>query len=77
LAAPKIATGFFGGATVEIVRRLKDAAAGEINVKASGGIRTLEDTLALIEAGADRIGSSVSVEIMKEYNRINIAGIKS
>jgi len=73
----KTATGFFGGATVEIVRRLKDAAAGEIKVKASGGIRTLEDTLALIEAGADRIGSSVSVEIMKEYNRINAAGTKA
>jgi len=63
----KTATGFFGGATVEIVKRLKDASAGQIKVKASGGIRTLNDTIALINAGADRIGSSASVEIMREY----------
>jgi deoxyribose-phosphate aldolase len=65
----KTATGFFGGATVEIVKRLKDASGGKIKVKASGGIRTLADTKALIAAGADRIGSSASVEIMEEYFR--------
>jgi deoxyribose-phosphate aldolase len=63
----KTATGFFGGATVEIVERLKKAAGGKIKVKASGGIRNLKDALALIKAGADRIGSSASVEIIKEY----------
>lgn len=62
----KTATGFFGGATVETVKRLKQAAQGKIKVKASGGIRTFKETVALIEAGADRIGSSASVEIMKE-----------
>lgn len=66
----KTATGFFGGATVETVKRLKQAAGGKIRVKASGGIRTLGDTVALIEAGADRIGSSASVEIMKEYGPV-------
>lgn len=66
----KTATGFFGGATVETVKRLKQAAGGKIKVKASGGIRTLGDTIELIKAGADRIGSSASVEIMKEYGPV-------
>ncbi|MCP4703000.1 MAG: deoxyribose-phosphate aldolase [candidate division Zixibacteria bacterium] len=64
----KTATGFFGGATVEMVKRLHNTAENQIKVKASGGIKTLADTMALIEAGADRIGSSSSVKIMKETN---------
>jgi deoxyribose-phosphate aldolase len=63
----KSCTGFFGGATVEIIKRLYEATGGQIRVKASGGIKTLAETKALIEAGADRIGSSASAEIMKEY----------
>jgi len=63
----KTCTGFFGGATVDMVKRLHDAAEGKIKIKAAGGIRTLDDTLALIEAGAQRIGSSSSVAIMNEY----------
>jgi len=63
----KTATGFFGGASIEIVKRLSQTAAGQIKVKASGGIRTLADTAALIKAGAARIGSSASVDIMNEY----------
>jgi len=66
----KTATGFFGGASPEMVRRLAETAAGKIKVKASGGIRNLADTLALIEAGAERIGSSASVTIMNEYRAI-------
>jgi len=65
----KTATGFFGGATVEIVQRLHKTAKGKIKVKASGGIRDLKTTLDLIKAGADRIGSSASVKIMEEYNK--------
>jgi len=68
----KTATGFFGGATVDVVKRLREAAAGKIKIKASGGIRTLADTKALIAAGADRIGSSTSVEIMKENRKVTI-----
>lgn len=64
----KTATGFFGGATVEMVRRLHEAADNQIKVKASGGIRTLEETMSLIEAGAERIGSSSSVKIMNELD---------
>ena len=60
----KTATGFFGGATVDTVERLVKAADGQIKIKASGGIKTLADTEALINAGADRIGSSSSVAII-------------
>jgi len=69
----KTATGFFGGATVETVQRLFRTAAGQIKVKASGGIKTLADTEALIKAGADRIGSSSSVGILEEYRAMTRA----
>jgi deoxyribose-phosphate aldolase len=62
----KTCTGFFGSATVEQVRRLHRAAAGQIEVKASGGIRTLEQCRRLLEVGATRLGSSASVAIMQE-----------
>ena len=62
----KTCTGFFGGATVEQVATLHEAASGKIEVKASGGIRTLADCRQLLEAGASRLGSSASVSIMKE-----------
>jgi len=62
----KTCTGFFGGATVEQVRDLFNAAHGEIEVKASGGIRSLDQCRQLLEAGATRLGSSSSVAIMKE-----------
>ena len=62
----KTCTGFFGGATVEQVQTLVEAAAGRIEVKASGGIRTLDQCRQLLEAGATRLGSSASVAIMQE-----------
>ena len=68
----KTATGFFGGATVEMVERLHRAAAGKVRVKASGGIRTLADMESLIRAGAERIGSSSSVSIMEEHKKTRI-----
>ena len=66
----KTCTGFFGGATVEQVRTLHDAAGGQIEVKASGGIRSLEQCRQLLEAGATRLGSSASVAIMQEFLRL-------
>jgi len=63
----KTSTGFFGGATVEQVEALYRAAAGRIEVKASGGIRSLEDCRQMLGAGASRLGSSASVQIMQEY----------
>ncbi|MFQ5499273.1 MAG: deoxyribose-phosphate aldolase [Candidatus Zixiibacteriota bacterium] len=62
----KTCTGFFGGATVEQVRTLRRAAGQNLGVKASGGIRTLQQCQDLIDAGADRLGSSASADIMKE-----------
>jgi deoxyribose-phosphate aldolase len=64
----KTSTGFgVVGATVEDVRLMKEAVAGRARVKASGGIRDWKTTLAMLEAGADRIGTSASVAIMSEW----------
>ncbi len=56
------------GATVEDVRLLASVAHGKIGVKAAGGIRDLRTLLAMIEAGASRIGTSSAAAIMKEAN---------
>jgi deoxyribose-phosphate aldolase len=62
----KTATGFFGGgATVEDVRLMRRVVGESMGVKAAGGIRTYADALAMIEAGANRLGTSSAVEIIK------------
>lgn len=64
----KTSTGFStGGATYEHVELMKKTVGKHMEVKASGGIKDLDKTLAMIEAGADRIGSSSSVFILNEY----------
>jgi deoxyribose-phosphate aldolase len=64
----KTSTGFgAAGATVEDVRLMKTAVAGCAKVKASGGIRDWKTAQALLEAGADRIGTSASLKIMEEW----------
>ncbi|HEY3177246.1 MAG TPA: deoxyribose-phosphate aldolase [Casimicrobiaceae bacterium] len=62
----KTSTGFHpsGGATVADVRLLRASVGPDFGVKASGGIRTLADALAMVEAGANRIGASASGEIL-------------
>jgi deoxyribose-phosphate aldolase len=61
----KTSTGFAGGgATVEDVALLRAVVGEELGVKASGGVRTAADALAMIRAGADRIGASASVAIV-------------
>lgn len=61
----KTSTGFNGeGATVGIINVLRNLTKDQIKIKASGGIRTREDAIRLVEAGAKRIGSSSSVLIM-------------
>ncbi len=60
----KTSTGFAGGATPDDVRLLRETVGSRIGVKASGGIRTLESALALIEAGASRLGTSSGVAIV-------------
>ncbi len=63
----KTSTGFApGGATVEDVALLREEAPEGLAVKASGGIRTLEDTLSMLDAGASRLGASSGVAIMRE-----------
>ena len=64
----KTSTGFSsGGAEVRDVRLMKKIIGNKIMIKASGCIRTLETAEAMIEAGADRLGCSASVEIMDKY----------
>lgn len=64
----KTSTGFGpAGATVEDVRLMKTAVAGQVKVKASGGIRDWTTAQAMLEAGADRIGTSASLKIMEEW----------
>ena len=64
----KTSTGFStGGATVSDIKLLRANVGEHIKIKASGGIRTLDDALKFIKAGADRLGCSASVSIMKEY----------
>ena len=63
----KTSTGFGpGGANTEDIALLREEAPERLAVKASGGIRTLEEALALLNAGASRIGVSNSVAIMQE-----------
>ncbi|MFN7115836.1 MAG: deoxyribose-phosphate aldolase [Saprospiraceae bacterium] len=63
----KTSTGFNGeGATVEVVSTLKHLLNDQIKIKASGGIRTREDALRLIDAGAKRVGSSAGVTLVRE-----------
>lgn len=62
----KTSTGYKeGGATVEDVKLIRETVGPDFGVKASGGIRSLADARAMIEAGADRIGTSTGVKIMK------------
>jgi deoxyribose-phosphate aldolase len=62
----KTSTGFHkaGGATVEAVRAMAAAVGGRLGVKASGGIRTTDEALAMIAAGATRIGASATAAIL-------------
>lgn len=62
----KTGSGFFGPATPNEVGILKAAGAPKLKVKAAGGIKTLEDALALIAAGADRLGASAGWDIYRE-----------
>ncbi|MBX3308551.1 MAG: deoxyribose-phosphate aldolase [Nitrospira sp.] len=64
----KTSTGFgAAGATVADVRLLKETVAGMAKVKASGGIRDWKTTLAMLEAGADRIGTSAGLTILEQW----------
>ena len=63
----KTSTGFStGGATVDDVVLMKKTVGDRLKVKASGGIRDYDKTIAMIEAGADRIGASAGIKILEE-----------
>lgn len=66
----KTSTGFStGGATVEDVALMRSVVGDELGVKASGGIRSYEDALRMVEAGANRIGASSGIQIVEEELR--------
>lgn len=66
----KTSTGFgTGGATVEDVRLMKAMVGSDVKVKAAGGIRDLNTALAMIDAGAMRIGTSAGVKIVEEFRK--------
>jgi deoxyribose-phosphate aldolase len=61
----KTSTGFgLGGATIEDVRLMRKVVGAALGVKAAGGVRTYAQACALIEAGANRIGTSAGLEIL-------------
>jgi len=71
----KTSTGFIkdGGATVEDVKLMRGIVGDRAKIKAAGGIRTYKDALAMLEAGADRLGMSASVKMMEELEKPNLS----
>jgi deoxyribose-phosphate aldolase len=68
----KTSTGFGPtGAAVKDLEIIRSITEGRIGIKAAGGIKTLNDVLAFVDAGATRIGTSSGAEIMKEMERGN------
>jgi deoxyribose-phosphate aldolase len=68
----KTSTGFGpGGATVEDVNLMRRVVGSEIGVKAAGGIRTFKEAKAMIAAGANRIGASGGVAILREASGVS------
>jgi deoxyribose-phosphate aldolase len=64
----KTATGYAeGGATVEDVKLMRKSVRLPLQVKAAGGIRTLDDVLSMLEAGASRVGTSATESILEEF----------
>jgi deoxyribose-phosphate aldolase len=64
----KTSTGFgTGGATLDDVKLMKSIVGDAVKVKAAGGVRDLETCMAMVEAGAERIGTSAAVKITEEF----------
>jgi deoxyribose-phosphate aldolase len=66
----KTSTGWTGGATVPDVRLLKEISNDRVGIKASGGIRTIEQALELILAGATRLGTSRSLDLLRQRDTL-------
>lgn len=66
----KTSTGFgTGGATLEDVALMKKVVGADVKVKAAGGIRDLDTALKMVEAGAERLGTSSGIKIVEEYKK--------
>jgi deoxyribose-phosphate aldolase len=65
----KTSTGYKKGATVPDIKLMHKTVAPQLKVKASGGIRTLDDAFAMIEAGASRLGTSAGVTLIEAYDK--------
>jgi deoxyribose-phosphate aldolase len=67
----KSSTGFHpaGGATIEAIRIMADTVGGRLGVKAAGGIRDIQTALALIDAGATRLGLSSTAAVLTELHQ--------
>jgi len=64
----KTSTGYASrGASIQDIEIMKENISPNVGIKASGGIQSLEQLKRLIEAGAERVGTSSGVAIMKEY----------
>ncbi|WGV24955.1 deoxyribose-phosphate aldolase [Halotia branconii] len=66
----KTSTGWNGGATVADVQLLKEVAKERVGIKASGGIRTVNQALDLILAGATRLGTSGGVDLIRQRDNL-------
>lgn len=66
----KTSTGFApGGATLEDIRLMRASVSPRVQVKAAGGVRTLDALLAVIEAGATRVGATATAAILDEFKK--------
>lgn len=70
----KTSTGWHGGATVEDVKLLKQITKDRVGIKASGGIRTAEQAIELILAGAIRLGTSRGPDLIRQRDRLDKEG---
>ena len=66
----KTSTGWSGGATVDDVKLLKEITKGNVGIKASGGIGTLEQAIDLIVAGATRLGTSRGLDLIRQRDTL-------
>ena len=79
----KTSTGYStGGATVEDVRLMRETVGPEMGVKASGGVRTFDDAIAMLKAGANRLGCSSTMKIVSgvkedEHKCVNCGNCKN
>jgi len=74
----KTSTGWHGGATIADVQLLREIAGEQAGIKAAGGIRTPEQALQLVKAGATRLGTSRGVDLLRRRDTLEgVAGLTS